>query len=235
MFDWSAILTVPPKIDHTAGNQILHFYSKNKSYLENQQSVVFADKYLSKATQLHSDAEALKFGSDQVRLKGLFIELGVCTGKTINFIAALNPLTKIYGFDSFEGLPEDWTRGDIEIRKGTFGYKNPQMLPPVLHNVELIKGLFSDTLSPFAQTHSDPIAFLHVDCDLYSSTTYAFEIFGKQIQPGTIIVFDELYNYDGYQNHEFKAFQEFLAESRLKCEYLAYNVNHEQVVVRICH
>jgi hypothetical protein len=40
---------------------------------------------------LTSDAEVLKFGSDHAQLEGLFIELGVCTGKTINFIAALNP------------------------------------------------------------------------------------------------------------------------------------------------
>lgn len=233
MFDWTQVLTVPPKTDHTPGHQILHFMSKNKPYWENERSVSFVNTHLANAIQLRSDAEALRFGSDKVELKGLYLELGVCTGKTINFIAALNPYETIYGFDSFEGLPEDWSRGDLQILKGTFGYKNPNNLPPVLHNVQLIKGLFSDTLPKFAKVNTTPIAFLHIDCDLYSSTQCTFEIFDKQIVPGTIIVFDELYNYDNYENHEFKALQEFLTRRNLTAEYLAYNINHEQVVVRI--
>ncbi|HXF29087.1 MAG TPA: hypothetical protein VN457_04495 [Chlamydiales bacterium] len=54
-----------------------------------------------------------------------------------------------------------------------------------------------------------------------------------QIVPGTIIVFDEFYNYPGYERHEFKAFQEFLARKGYKADYLAFNINHEQVAVRI--
>jgi hypothetical protein len=48
-----------------------------------------------------------------------------------------------------------------------------------------------------------------------------------------VIVFDELYNYPNYAQHEWKAFQEFLHRTGYECEYLAYNVNHEQVAVRI--
>jgi hypothetical protein len=180
---------------------------------------------------------ALQLCSDCVKLEGLFIELGVCTGKTINYIAALNPHKKIYGFDSFEGLPEDWIRADKVIPAGTFGFKNPSILPPVLHNVELIKGWFSDTLSMFTKgfDFSQPIAFFHIDSDIYSSAATAFEILGDRIQPGTIIVFDELYNYPGYENHEFKAFQEFLIRHNFKARYLAYNIYHEQVALQIAN
>lgn len=223
----------PPGTEYVEGNQILHFKSKNKDYHENEEACLFVEKYLANATPLKSDAEVLKFGSDHVTLNGLFIELGVCTGKTINFIAALNPLKKIYGFDSFEGLPEDWIRQDTKISKGTFAFKNPNALPPVLHNVRLIKGLFQDTLPPFCETQKEPIALLHVDCDIYSSTATALELFSNQIVPGTILVFDELYNYPGYENHEFKALQEFLKKKSLKAEYLAYNIYHEQVALRI--
>ena len=138
-------------------------------------------------------------------------------------------------FDSFEGLPEDWIRGDKVISRGTFGFKNPNLLPPVLHNVELMKGWFHNTLADFIKTRDtqEPIAFLHIDSDIYSSAATAFQILGDRIQPGTILVFDELYNYPGYENHEFKAFQEFLSQSGLKAHYLAYNIYHEQVAVRI--
>ena len=234
-FDWSTFLAIPPGADQTGGNQIMHFKSVNKPYWENEEARGFVEKHLADAVPLKSDAEALRFGSDSVVLEGLFLELGVCTGKTINFVAALNPCRKIYGFDSFEGLPEDWVRGDRVIPAGTFGFKNSAILPPVLHNVELVKGWFSETLPAFAKglDSSQPIAFLHIDADLYSSTKTAFDILGDWIQPGTILVFDELYNYLGYENHEWKAFEEFLEKHDLKAKYLAYNIYHEQVVVQI--
>lgn len=232
-FDWSSVLAIPPGSDQTGGNQILHFKSHNRPYWENEQTRLFVEKHLSTATPLTSDAEVLRYGSDQVKLKGIFMELGVCTGKTINFIAALNPHQKVYGFDSFEGLPEDWVRSDKIFSMGTFGFKNPNLLPPVLHNVELIKGWFSDTLKEFINTHEEPIAFLHIDSDIYSSAATAFQVLGSRIQPGTIIVFDELYNYPGYENHEFKAFQEFLNRSGLSARYLTYNIYHQQVAVEI--
>lgn len=231
-FDWSQVLAIPPGTNQTAGNQILHFKSLNKPFWDNPEAELFVNTYLSEAIPLASDAEVLKFGSDHVELDGLFVELGVCTGKTINFIAALNPHQKIYGFDSFEGLPEDWVRGDKIIAAGTFAFKNPDTLPPVLHNVDLIKGWFENTLPEFAK-RSDPIAFLHIDCDIYSSTATAFQALEPHIVPGTIIVFDELYNYPGCESHEFKAFQEFLDRTGLQAKYLAYNIYHEQVAVQI--
>lgn len=234
-FDWSTVLTIPSGTNQTTGNQILHFKSINKPYEQDEQAKSFVEKYLSEAIPLTSDAEVLKYGSDSVRLKGLFIELGVCTGKTINFIAALNPHQKIYGFDSFEGLPEDWVREDKIITAGTFGFKNPDLLPPVLHNVELVKGWFDDTLSKFIKTLAveEKIAFLHIDSDIYSSTATALKVLGSKICQGTIIVFDELYNYPGYENHEFKALQEFLSQSGYEVRYLAYNIYHEQIAVQI--
>lgn len=161
--------------------------------------------------------------------------MGVCSGKTVNFIAALNPHKVVHGFDSFEGLPEDWVRKDATFKKGTFALKNPNRMPSILNNVELYPGWFKDTLPPFKEKvlKDAPIALLHIDCDLYSSTKDTFNSLKGNIHEGTILVFDELYNYPGYENHEFKALHEFLSERNLKAEYLAYNENHEQVALRI--
>jgi hypothetical protein len=49
--------------------------------------------------------------------------------------------------------------------------------------------------------------------------------------PGTIILFDEYFNYPNWEKHEFKAFQELVAERRMKYTYLGYA--RQQVVVRI--
>ncbi|HEY4832271.1 MAG TPA: TylF/MycF/NovP-related O-methyltransferase, partial [Waddliaceae bacterium] len=147
---------------------------------------------------------------------------------------ALNPEKIIFGFDSFEGLPETWDRADSEVPQGTFAMRNDQ-LPIVLHNVRLVKGLFKNTLPKFKQTtlKNAPIAFLHIDVDIYSSTKDVLDNLQDHIVPGTIIVFDEFYNYEGYDRNEFKAFHEFLKKCKRKANYIAYNQYFEQVAIRI--
>jgi hypothetical protein len=48
-----------------------------------------------------------------------------------------------------------------------------------------------------------------------------------------VIVFDEFYNFPGYENEEYKAFQEFLVDNQFDVEYLSYNTENEQVAVRL--
>ena len=108
-------------------------------------------------------------------------------------------------------------------------------MPPVLHNVTLVKGMFRDTLPQFKEQvlKSTPIAFLHIDCDIYASTKEIFDQFIDNIVSGTVIVFDEFYNYPEAEEHEFKAFQEFLDWTGKRPVYLAYNQYFEQAVVQI--
>lgn len=234
-FDWGNVLILPPRSEKM-GHQVLHFSSADKPYQNSEKAKAFVETYLTNALPCNSDAEVLRLASDQVTHKeGLYIELGVCTGKTINFIGALNPSKTIYGFDSFEGLPEAWEREDLVLKAGTFAFKDKDVLPPVLPNVSLIKGWFTESLPLFVaqQTQGRPIAFLHIDCDLYTSTRTAFEAFSSLLLPGTVIVFDELYNYPGYEKHEFLALTQFLEASGLQAEFLAYNIHHEQVALRL--
>lgn len=233
-FDWHNIVAFPAGVKPES-SQIINWYSRIEHYLKSEEATLFVKKYLNTAVPLDIDAEVLKFASDQVTVNGEFLEMGVCTGRTINFIAALNPKKKIYGFDSFEGLPEKWERPDVVIPKGTFAIKYKNFIPSVLRNVELIKGLFENTLPIFKKNilQHKPIAFLHIDCDLYSSTSSVFANLGNNIVDGTIILFDELYNYPGYQEHEFKAFNEFLVSHNRQAKYLAFNQYVGQVVVKI--
>jgi hypothetical protein len=90
-------------------------------------------------------------------------------------------------------------------------------------NVILHKGWFDETLPDFVAENPGPVAFLHVDCDLYSSTKTIFQYVGDRIVPGTVIVFDEYFNYPGWREHEHKAFQELVQERNLKYRWLAYN------------
>lgn len=234
-YDWGQNLINAPSQNTGKGHQVLHFGQADYPYQNSPEGVLFVNKYLKNAKPLISDAYLLRYASDQVTLNGAYIELGVTTGKTINFIAALNPAQIIYGFDSFQGNPEDYIREGKHYSKGIFGLKDLSKTPPVLSNVKLIQGPFSESLPYFIEKylHKQPIAFLHIDVDIYSSTKNGLDILTPYIVPGTIIVFDEFYAFPEYEQAEYKAFHEFLTKTGYQAEYIAYNTNFEGVAVRI--
>lgn len=158
---------------------------------------------------------------------GLVLEFGVATGRTLNHFGRVLPFKTIYGFDGFKGLPEDWTS---RMRKGFFARSN---LPAVRSNCELVVGWFDETLPGFVRTHDQPIALLHVDCDLYSSAATVLSTLKDQIVPGTVIIFDEYMNYPGWQLDEFKAWQEHVRAFGVKYEYIGRVSRHQKVAVRV--
>lgn len=181
--------------------------------------------------QVHSEKSrnaVLDRALKEVSEDGMYLEFGVFSGSTINYISKQRPNLTIYGFDSFEGLPKTWRDG---YQPGHFSTNNK--LPKVNNNVTLIKGWFDDTLKEFVKTHKNQIVFLHIDCDLYSSTKTIFTFLSNQISTNTVIVFDEYFNYPGWRDGEFKAFQEFIADNDLKYDYITYNRHFEQVAVII--
>lgn len=140
--------------------------------------------------------------------EAVIAEFGVYCGRTIRRIATQFPQHDVFGFDSFCGLPERWRDG---YDAGTFDMHG---LPPsdLPSNVTLVKGLFEDTLPVFAQACGHrPLLFLHIDCDIYSSTATVFNALKDMFRDGTVIVFDEAFNYQGWQDHELKALYEFLS------------------------
>ena len=154
--------------------------------------------YPSKYTLLDAALKAVKLTG------GLYCEFGVYSGSTINFISdRVN--SPVYGFDSFEGLPEDWRPG---VERGHF---KVAALPKVNSNVQLFKGWFNESLPGFLKDHPGHVSFLHVDCDLYSSTKTILDLMANQIQPGTVLNFDEYFNYPGWRKGEYLALEEFVA------------------------
>lgn len=137
---------------------------------------------------------------------GMFMEFGVASGQSITKIANRNPDKTIYGFDSFKGLPEKWDFHPAEL----FTRDKP---PEVPKNVELTVGLFQDTLVPFLAEHPGPISFVHIDCDLYSSTKFVLDTLKDRFILGTVIAFDEIYYLYKNLRNEARAFAEFLAET----------------------
>jgi predicted O-methyltransferase YrrM len=189
-------------------------------------TVEYVEKYMPHVESAKSKPELLTraFGMADVSDDRLICEFGVFKGESINHVAGLTQKT-LYGFDSFKGLAEEWgdtwKKGDFVVRK----------LPQVRRNVTLVQGWFNETLPPFLREHSGKVGFLHIDCDLYSSCKTIFELMESRLVPGTVIVFDEYFNYPQWEDGEFKAFQEFLAKTKLSCEFIGYHRNGEQAAV----
>ena len=194
--------------------------------LAGAQTAEYAAVHMPKA-KMFPDERALRAYALSMAKDGLYLEFGVYSGKTINEIAEAKPEETVYGFDSFEGLPDDWRTG---FEAGRFSMER---LPDVRENVTLIKGLFEDTLPSFVREHPQKCAFVHIDCDIYASAKTVLACLRDLIVPGTILLFDEYFNYPSWRDHEFKAFQEFVAENGVEYEYIGYVEAYEQVAVRI--
>ncbi len=153
----------------------------------------------------------------------LWLEFGVYKGKSINYISSFTK-DKVYGFDSFEGLPENWVSG---LPQGTFNLHGE--LPKVNSNVVLIKGWFNETLKSFIKQHILPkkkkISLLHLDADLYSSTRYVLDELKFHLNKDCILIFDELVNYKHYLNEkgELRAFDELLNENNVEYSWIGMN------------
>lgn len=147
---------------------------------------------------------------------GIIAEFGVFKGTTIRAIARKFKNRQIFGFDSFEGFPNDG-RKDWNQNFSLNGD-----MPIVPNNVTLIKGFFEDTLPVFISNRKGGhFSLLHIDCDIYSSTKTIFTKCRDMIRPGCLIIFDELLHYNGFLDNELLAFYEFVTENELGFEWVA--------------
>jgi Methyltransferase domain len=139
-----------------------------------------------------------------------YFEFGVSRGESIRRWSQLNtsPDSRFFGFDSFEGLPENWSGAP----KGSYSTKGE--LPAIDDSrVHFVKGLFQESMPKFLMGYKAVEGHyreknrlvLYNDCDLYSSTLFCLTQFDSVIKPGTILIFDEF----GDLVHEFRAFLDY--------------------------
>jgi len=147
---------------------------------------------------------------------GDILEFGVFQGKSLRLFAARFPLRRIYGFDSFEGLPEDWWNRP----QGTFKTDMPRIDEA---RVRLVRGRFDETLPGFLEEWSGKAAIIHIDCTLYTSTMACLPLVLSRSQQGTIVIFDEYYNYPDFAQHEWRAWRELRRRYRLTAPCIAYD------------
>ncbi len=192
-----------------------------------QESAAYALEHFPKAPWFWHPHDTLGFALGEVKVPGLALEFGVATGSTLAIIAAaLSADHTVVGFDTFAGLPETWRTG---FPAGTF----TQDKLPEVPGAQLLAGRFDDTLPEFLSGNHEQIAFLHIDSDLYSSAKTVLDLAGDRLASGAVVVFDEFFNFPGWQQHEFRAWTEFIARTGRGFDYLAYTGNNEQVAIRL--
>ncbi len=183
-----------------------------------------ANKILPRITG--SGNETFKFALSAANPDGLVLEFGVRFGTSIRQIAAMVN-QPVHGFDSFEGLPEVWHHEP----KGSYTTKG--VIPTVPMRVSLHVGWFEDTLPKFLEQNLEPVRFINIDCDIYSSTVTILEQLAPRMVVGSVIVFDEYIGNERWREDEFKAFQEAVAKYGWGYEYICFSVFTKQVAVRI--
>ncbi len=159
-------------------------------------------------------ASMAKIHTDNDTSNDLIAEFGVYKGRSLRHLSRLFPKQTIYGFDSFEGFPDDG-RNDWRKDLSVAG------LPEVPANVQLVKGFFEKTLPAFESSLASQakVRLLHIDCDIYSSTRTILTTLANRMQSGSVLVFDELINYNGFVENEFLALYEFLLDNNLDFEW----------------
>ena len=192
-----------------------------------RRSVDYLEQNMSDALGFDSQRELIDYSLNAISVEGHYLEFGVFTGGTIRFIARRIGQRTIHGFDSFKGLPEAWS--GFNLGRGAFDLGG--RLPRVPDNVRLHRGYFEDSLPAWLIENPGQVSFIHLDCDLYSSTKTVLDLIAPRVASGTVILFDEYFNYANWEKHQFKAFQGFVQEHDVKYAYLGFA--RQQVAVRI--
>jgi hypothetical protein len=151
-----------------------------------------------------SELDALRMFCIQRAKNSVWAEFGVQNGLSARFWQQfLPPFGRLYLFDSFEGLPGPWY-----AKKGV-GHRKTNQIPRFSDPRVILKvGLFEDTLPV-----DDLLGFVHIDCDIYSSTKTVLD--NIYVTKGSIILFDELWGYgegpnsEAWRDHEYKALKEW--------------------------
>ncbi len=193
-------------------------------------SAVYAAAMMSDAKRFIDRDSLLLYAAERAKkVSGCVCEFGVFSGYTLRLLADVLPEKPVYGFDSFEGLPVDWRPG---FGKGAFKTPIPKFKQD---NISLRIGWFDKTVPAFVQELLEAerkISFLHIDCDLYVSTKCVFEGLLDLCSPGAVIVFDEYFNYPGWEEHEHRALMEAV-ERGATVSYLGFNSQGEQVLCEV--
>ena len=186
-----------------------------------EDSAIFVQSYIKNVMIFDSKEEIWDYSINEIKKKksGYCLEFGVYKGTSINYFSQSLKDFNFIGFDSFEGLAEEWKGSYQQAGHFSVGGK----IPRVNHNCELIKGFFDQKISQKVETLNQ-VEFVHIDCDTYPSTKIVLREIEAVLKPGLLILFDDYIGYPGWRFGEHLAFKEFAEEKNISFEYRAFSV-----------
>lgn len=130
--------------------------------------------------------------------KGHFAEFGVHKGGSAFFLATVakhyHPHATVYCFDSFQGMPPSHPDHDMHKEADFNDASFPLFLEEAgalgLSNIEGVKGFFQDSLPQHLPT-IQPLAFIHIDADLYEAVRDCYLMTKPYMLPRSYLVFDD--------------------------------------------
>jgi hypothetical protein len=160
----------------------------------------------------------------------LVLEFGVYKAGMITYQARKFPELNFVGFDSFEGLQEQWS-GMAPEKTFDLGGRLPKVRP----NVLLVKGWFAES-GPRWKTENPASGIpllVHVDCDTYAATVDVLEFCSDYVEHGLVIHFDDYFGFPDWRNAGFKALKEIAEKRRWRLTFLSYGTKEVAVLVEM--
>jgi O-methyltransferase len=208
---------------------------------------VFDHRSDNRMSELGMLGQAFEFKSIN-GVDGDYFEFGLWRGRTFCYAHRMKRRyrqhsMKLWGFDSFRGLPDIDDRRNNIWSKGAYACGEPE-LRRILHRngfakeeYQLVPGFYSESLNDNLrlELQGRKAAIVYIDCDLYESAAQVLAFIHPYLVTGTIVCFDDFYCYKGCPDQgEQRALSEFLqAHNELKfTPYLDYAPVGKSFIVR---
>jgi hypothetical protein len=158
------------------------------------------------------------------KVEGDLAEVGVFRGTSAKVICEAKGDRPLHLFDTFEGLPPPG-RFDSGFQAGQYECSLESVRDYLrdFRNVQFYEGHFPVTGEPI---QSRCFSFVHLDVDLFESTTAALEFFYPRMNPGAILISHDYVAFAAVR----RAFDEFFEN---KCEPVVELSGNQCLVVKI--
>ena len=168
-------------------------------------------------------------------LPGDVVECGLGEGNTFSMLAYLvgsdiNRSRILWGFDSFKGWPAPtrWDESPRNPQEGEWAVTE-EMIQARLDesgirkafpglDLRIVKGFFDRSLPNFP---ARPIAFLHIDADLYPSYRDALKYLFPHVVVGGIVAFDEYREFPSGPEYADRTIEKWPGASKAINDYFA--------------
>lgn len=194
-------------------------------------SFAYAKEHMTEAYSFHDRFDGLSLSIKEALrrfpTRTLVLEFGVYKAGMINYQATKFPALSFVGFDSFEGLKEQWG-GNFPEKTFDLGGK----LPRVRRNVSLVKGWFSQSVPEWKKASgvSQVPLLVHIDCDTYPATIDALDLCSEYVEQGVIIHFDDYFGFPNWRNDAHRALKEIAQKHGWRTTYLSYGTKEVAVI-----